>query len=227
METALAFKSIDEILKNARARNLAEKKTIEELRRLTDEVSILLSEKETLEQRCREKCEEYVVDRISKVGIMESANNLIKNVAFDLMSQEDVTLKDYLQADLKNIVFIIDGRFLLLSKETIETQRDDLYWACKRSYEGRLYNEDNIDGEAMMSIRKLGGIGGYILLEDMFTLILPNKNNIFLLEKTKEIPGVVSKEMRFNPNADASSASHCQPDADFVYNAKLSVHYSL
>ena len=175
-----------------------------------------LNDENDLEELKQEK-REYEED------IDYSVNDLILNKAFDMIAYEDIIIKDYLKEDVKNIVLIIDGRYILINKNTIESQDRNLFWACKKAFVSRLNNEDNIDGDALMSLKALGNGGGYISKEDMFKLIISKNNNIYFLERVKTIPAVVSLEMRNEGNEAAVSASHCQPDEDFVYDVIFSV----
>ena len=159
-------------------------------------------------------------------------NCIDKEVTYiDVINGEiTINVKDYLQEDNDNIMFVYksnkadtDLEYFGTTRTIITQQYNDVhnvFYGCNKVItpppwvpKEKDYNKNDI----YLGLSKIGLIGTSSEYCDIKTLLENEEHQLFAIKKLdKKYPSFVSKQM-LEPDADASSASHCQGgDTAFV-----------
>ncbi len=139
---------------------------------------------------------------------------------FDLIMAEEVLVGDYLKQDTNHVVFIVDKLIYAVDKTSIDLR--ETFFECKEANGFLMQNSSNIVDTELINLRRIGG-NGFVLLSDISRSRIID-SNVFILEKVKNIPTVVSKSVL--KGGDVVSAMHCQPGFDDILY-KISINIKL
>ena len=161
----------------------------------------------------------------------ESTSEILDLKATDFISFEEVSIRDYLEQDVRNMVLLEhDNKPHLTNADDLNTSMEEgIVYECKEANERLLQDASNVVSDVeLFNARRLGTLPGYIIAEqlrDAMRLSGRDSSRIFYLSKpVKSIPAVISKRV-YDGEDDLVSANHCQVGAEgdvfSVLNVKI------
>jgi ankyrin repeat protein len=138
----------------------------------------------------------------------------INQTGFNMILQEDVNIQEYLKENPHNVVFLIEGKHYLTSKDVIKQQINvtNVKYGCRRAGNGsRFVMDENIISETpYLTLSTVVPLQILITLEDARKITHPLSANMFILKNTGlKLPAIISEE--FIRGGNGVSADHCQP----------------
>ena len=138
----------------------------------------------------------------------------INQTGFNMILQEDVNIQEYLKENPHNVVFLIEGKHYLTSKDVIKKQINatNVKYGCRKAGNGsRFVLDENIISETpYLTLSTVVPLQILITLEDARKLTHPLSANMFILKNTGlKLPAIISDE--FIRGGSGVSADHCQP----------------
>ncbi len=139
----------------------------------------------------------------------------INQMAFNFVTQEELTIKDFLQENSDNIVFVVNNKPYLLNRNEIRNQvlnNNNNKYGCKRAGYGSSFTLDsNIKFTPVyFSLSSIIGLQIVVTKNSVETL-LNDPHNIYICYDTGIILPAVMSVAYYNGSGGVS-ADHCQPD---------------
>jgi len=138
----------------------------------------------------------------------------INQTGFNMILQEDANIQEYLKENPLHVVFLIEGKYYLTSKDVIKKQINttNVKYGCRKAGNGsRFVLDDNIISEIQyLTLSAVVPLQILITLEDAEKITSPLSANMFVLRNTGvKLPAIISEE--FIRGGSGVSADHCQP----------------
>ena len=152
---------------------------------------------------------------------VEKTSELLDMTSVDFITFEDISVRDYLQKDPKNIVLFENNNKPHLTNidDITVAMEEGIVYACKEANGHLSQDPSNVDSEIeLFNARRIGTISGYIVNDHIRHAIRlasdDQSSRIFYLsESTRGVPAVISKRV-YEGIDDLVSANHCQVGAE-------------
>jgi len=150
----------------------------------------------------------------------EMTSEILDLTAVDFISFEEISVRDYLEQDAKNMVLLSNGKAHFTNVDDLKTSMEEgIVYECKEANERLFQDPSNVLSDVeLFNARRIGTLPGYIIAEHLTDSIRLSSggesSRIFSLhEHTREIPAVISKRV-YEGEDDLVSANHCQVGAE-------------
>jgi hypothetical protein len=149
--------------------------------------------------------------RYNKVSQMDVN---INQTGYDIIEMADVTIKDFLAADLDNVVFVINQTPYLLNKSSIKKQLKDnvqLKYGCKEAGDTLEYSlDDNIEYKPIyFSLSSISPAQVVVKKDQIKSVLNSIRHRIFVAKNTNKIlPSIISEA--YLRGEAGTGADYCQ-----------------
>lgn len=164
-----------------------------------------------------------VIDKLNK--IIKPPVIDINKTGFDIVTQENIVISDYLYQNIDNCVFKFKNNYFLSNKNYIITQlknKANIKYECyKVGNVTRIFTKDsNINyKKTFFTLLSISGIQGVCDIKDIENIVKSKQSScLYEIKQTAQIlKGIISKAYLDGTYGD--SADHCQPGKEtVVYN---------